>query len=101
MAPTSARTASVRPRRIRTRQAPELLPLLTKHKVHEMPRNFQVRSALEYRDAVRADGREVLRQRESHIAPAGDGDLGERVEINRKRVSGLPQRDVLGGGGGN
>src|SRR5205814_9209485 len=87
--------------RMAARQEPELLPLFTQHKVHEMAGQLKVRSALEYRDAVWADGREILRQRESHVTAAGDGDLGEAVEINRERVSGLAQRDVLGRGGGN
>ena len=82
-------------------QEPEFLSLFAQHKVNETLRDHTVRRALEDRDAVGADGGEILRQRERHVAPAGDGDLRERVKVDRERVSGFTQRHVLGGRGGD
>src|SRR5438046_8454723 len=82
------------------RQEPEFLTGLAQHEVNEPLGRHQMGSASEYRNAVRADGGEILRQRKGHVAAAGDGDLGERIEIYRKSASRLAQRHVPGRRGG-
>ena len=66
-----------------------------------MLRHRRVGRAFENRDAVGTDGREIPGQGEGHVAPASNGNLRKRVEINRERVSRFAQRHVLGRRGGN
>ena len=77
------------------REKPELLSGLAQYEIDEPSSARRIGSSFENRDAVRADGGEILRECKRHVAPTGNRNLGERIKINCEGVGGFAQRHVL------